>query len=144
MKKIINTLFYIIIILIISNPSHSGVSLINNTLINDNEEILTNEISHDINKLKNILVEPDLKFVAGEIIIKFKDEINVGNFERNGQPFNTDLISVDSLNDKYDLINIEKLSEIYTPKFLSNVFVLKFDEQLNVIVAANEYHNNIS
>ena len=81
----------------------------NNPIINESKEILTNSVIHDINKFKNILIGPDLKFVPGEIIIKFKDEIDVSNFGSKSQSFKTGFVSVDNLNDKYELIHIEKL-----------------------------------
>ena len=81
--------------------------------------------------------ENDFLFVPGELIIKFKDYVNI-HTSKDGVVA-TDITSIDMLNKAYDVKSADKIFKTTTTSSLSNIYKLVLSESTNVILAAKTY-----
>lgn len=111
----------------------------NNILINrENKETLFDHSfsdKHDIDK--NPFTET--KFVPGEFIVKFKQNVVLNDLTLSDESLTLGIPSVDSLNEKNDVISILSISD--SPR-LSSVFKINVPEDKNIKSIVNEYKND--
>ena len=96
------------------------------------------------------------KYVLGELIVKFKDNMEIcisESWEEDHATKNTSAIyqekivktgieSIDKINKKFNVNSIEKLIEYESIKRLSNVYIFSIDEDVNVFSATEAYMND--
>jgi len=77
------------------------------------------------------LIQPE--FVPGELIVKFKEKINFCLDSTNPEIINTDIKSVNQLNNKYGVKSVEKTT---------NIIKLTIDKKTDIQTAVEEYTKN--
>jgi subtilisin family serine protease len=94
-------------------------------------------LSKNINKTNEIvIINNNEEFVSGEFIVKFNPEINIEISKSPGGWKTTGISSIDTLNEKYQVKNIEKLFNTCEKPYLYNIYkisVLK-DSDIGSIV----------
>ena len=93
----------------------------------------------DLSLKKNIKAE----FVPGEIIVKFKNDI-LKNSEFNflNNKLSLGIPSLDSINNEYRLLDVEEISNNYSPKILENVYKFSYPEDSDVSSIVKYYEND--
>jgi parallel beta-helix repeat protein len=101
-------------------------------------EVFLDSFENDSINIKNS--EENNFFSPGELIVKFKDEINI--LQSEGTIKNTGKTSIDNLNKKYDVKSGYKLFNKTEIPSLSNIYKLVLSEDKDVLLASSEYLNN--
>ena len=112
------------------------LSISPNSIIGSN--IYVKNLEENINNIDKI--ENDQLYVTGEIIIKFKDEVNIQ--QSQGIIKSTGIHSIDSLNEKYNVKYAQKIFKTTENPYLSNIYKFIFSENLDAELVANEYLKN--
>ena len=79
--------------------------------------------SSDNNELRDYFEED---YVSGELIVKFKEPP-------------TSLVSINNLNEKYEVSSMEKLFVNSEDTILDNIYILRFSEDLDLLSIMNDY-----
>jgi len=82
------------------------------------------------------------EYVPGEFIIKFKNNINV-DILNISDTILTGISSIDLLNKKYGIKNIEPLFKNKCPASLSNVYKITFPSDVNIYSVMDDYSRDI-
>jgi len=83
------------------------------------------------------------EFVPGELIIGFKDDVNIDLLSSKGEIQNTGIPSIDNLNREYDVKYAERLMEDDSNPSLSNIYKLTLrDYDADTLAAINDYKAN--
>ena len=96
-------------------------------------------------KERNSHIKEDYRieeYVPGEFIIKFKNDVNVSILNVGGTVL-TGISSIDLLNKKYGIENIEPLFKNKCPASLSNIYKITFPSNVNIYSVIDDYSKNI-
>lgn len=109
-----------------------------------NANILSVEKIEKVIKKANLygdIYSSDRDFKSNELIIKFKEDRTIFKKKQD-----LDLLfginSIDKLNKKYNLFEIEQLFNNQKSKFFKNIFKLNFYEDADILKIAEEYNKN--
>ena len=137
MKKL--TIIICCILLVSSILNFTGTALVSqNIKISNRTTILEN----NFNLFGNVSNSTNIKYAPSEIIVKFNDEISLSGSQNDilfTSSSKTDLSKIYTLNNYYGLTSIEKIFTQKSPKFLSNIFLLRFNCKSNMDSIIQEY-----
>jgi len=133
MKKIITSIIVIGMLLNVLPTITSGEKIIDKSS-SINDELL--QTSND----EDIFEEPT--FVPGEILIKFKDDLNLGFSESPNGITSLGINSIDTLNTKYYVKSTEKIFKNTKISSLSNVYKFLINKDANVLQVVDAYNKN--
>jgi subtilisin family serine protease/nitrous oxidase accessory protein NosD len=142
-KKISISIVIILLLNIISI-----VSGINQT--SEEEVIVSNQTYYQSQNVKNIntirktnlekYIKPEFK--SGEIIIKFKDELNICEGVSPLSYVSTGLESIDELNNIYQIYSQEKFLEDENIPTLRNIYKYKMSNDTDILSVVSEYEKD--
>jgi parallel beta-helix repeat protein len=157
MKKIIGIIITILLIA-------TAILPVDGLIINKNIKLKENQIIVEpLNKqfeqqpfITSQKFPSTTEYQPGELILKLKNNIEVNTCVSSGSDFftldtsaiyqkgiaKTGIESIDILNDKFNIIAVEKLIEDDSIPELSNVYIFSFDEDVDVVSVAEAYMND--
>jgi len=159
MKKIIAI---IIITLLIASAILPASGLTANKNIKPIEnQIIVDSLNTQFEHLQYITSQnfPSInEYQPGELIVKFKDNINVDSYVSSelddvgryvSETYQNDIVktgikSIDTLNKKFNIISVEKLIEDDSIQELTNVYIFRFNEDIDVLSVVDAYLNDSS
>ena len=133
-KKIVGILICMSFVTIALIPS---VNAENMSMKNVKQIAINNHFQKTSDKTNSINYD---EYIAGELIIKFKEEINY--FKSKDGILITGLESIDRLNKKYGVTSAEKILRDNLPTSLSNIYKFILDDQTCLIKISKEYMND--
>ena len=148
MKKI-TVLVIVIGLLLSTTPLSMGGEEAVEKLEQDIEELEEAEATHnsvfvDIES-RNIVDDPSLipSYVAGELIVKLRDEVEVSLSSDNGI-LETNIESLDELNNEFGVFSAEKIFKNDQTPSLSKVYKFSLSDNADILSVAQEYTNDSS
>ena len=98
-------------------------------------------LSKNINKtnVMDFLKKDNEEFVLGEFIVKFNPELNIDISKSSKGWITTGISSIDALNEKYQVKNIEKLFKTCEKPYLFNIYKISVLKNSNIISIVNDY-----
>lgn len=93
------------------------------------------------NDLDDLYLKNDFKvdYIPGEIIVKFKNEVKKENKLFSENQFTTGYANIDTINQNFNLLNVEKLTKIESSPALDDVYKLSFPEDIDITTIIENY-----
>jgi subtilisin family serine protease len=157
MEKIIGIIITTLLIATAVLPVN-GMKINNNIKLNENQIIL-NPLTNEFEYLQSTSSQnfpQTTEYEPGELVVKLKDNVDVVNYVSSelisvsksvseiyqNEIVKTGIESIDILNKKFNILSIERLIGDDSIQEFSNVYIFRFNEDLNVISVADAYINN--
>lgn len=135
-NKLIVVLICILFVTITILPSAGTVTIRKNTLI------------EEYNAFQKFSQEGDSDiqsgFVLGEMIIKFREDLEICTSFLSKNVVTTGITSLDMLNEKYGMTFAKKLSKEFQISPLSTIYKFVFSEDTDIISVAKEYSSDFN
>ena len=154
MKKKIVGIFVCMLLITTAFPISSGIVIydkieneVNNQFVTTGDvdwwPIFKNDDEQDRQEYPMTDIIPNKPlFVPGELLVNFKNSITLNTANPSHLTSTPSLRSIEALNQKFQVVSVEKIFEDTEIPELENCYIFQFSNQTNILRAASYYTNN--
>jgi parallel beta-helix repeat protein len=136
-KELIGILIFTLLISTAVLPASGSLILhknIHETLVTTSENL-----GNEMEQTFEIKDNSETRFVSGEMIIKFDEEVEILISVSIEGVLITDIPSIDNLNQNYEVFSAEKIFEKFSISALSNIYKFILPDDANIVKISEEY-----